>query len=78
MGNAALCQSCHANKSVRAQGNMLELDATPDYYGCNSDHAKEPVFRVSVRPQMGKMLGYGSKNQQWCSLVESLHFLEGS
>ncbi|XP_076431076.1 ankyrin-2 isoform X38 [Peromyscus maniculatus bairdii] len=45
MGNAALCQSCHANKSVRAQGNMLELDATPDYYGCNSDHAKEPVFR---------------------------------
>lgn len=42
MGNAALCSSCHANKSVRAQGNMLELDTTPDYYGCNSDDVKEP------------------------------------
>ncbi|XP_052035249.1 ankyrin-2 isoform X1 [Apodemus sylvaticus] len=42
MGNAALCSSCHANKSVRAQGNMLELDTTPDYYGCNSGDVKEP------------------------------------
>ncbi|XP_076789344.1 ankyrin-2 isoform X3 [Arvicanthis niloticus] len=42
MGNAALCSSCHSNKSVRAQGNMLELDTTPDYYGCNSDDVKEP------------------------------------
>nr|XP_048312657.1 ankyrin-2 isoform X3 [Myodes glareolus] len=45
MGNAALCSSCHANKSVRAQGNMLELDPTPDYYGCNSEEAKTPVSR---------------------------------
>lgn len=50
MGNAALCSSCHANKSVRAQGNMLELDTTPDYYGCNSDDVKEPDLPVSVRP----------------------------
>lgn len=24
---------------------MLELDTTPDFYGCNSDDVKEPVFR---------------------------------
>ncbi|KAL2780832.1 ankyrin-2 isoform 68 [Daubentonia madagascariensis] len=42
MGNAALCSSCHAEKSIRAQGNMQELDKTPDYYGCNSEDVKEP------------------------------------
>uniref|UniRef100_F7H4E6 Ankyrin 2 n=1 Tax=Macaca mulatta TaxID=9544 RepID=F7H4E6_MACMU len=42
MGNAALCSSCHADKSIRAQGNMQELDKTPDYYGCNSEDVKEP------------------------------------
>nr|XP_021520117.1 uncharacterized protein LOC110566587 [Meriones unguiculatus] len=42
MGNAALCASCQANKSVRAQGNMLELDTAVDYYGCNSDDVREP------------------------------------
>nr|XP_039323941.1 LOW QUALITY PROTEIN: ankyrin-2 [Saimiri boliviensis boliviensis] len=42
MGNAALCSSCHADKSIRAQGNMQELDKTPDYYGCNSEDIKEP------------------------------------
>lgn len=78
MGNAALCSSCHANKSVRAQGNMLELDTTPDYYGCNSDDVKEPDLPVSVRPQGRKMGGHWSKNQQQCSLVKSLNFLEGS
>ncbi|KAM5255850.1 ankyrin-2 [Ctenodactylus gundi] len=41
MGNAALCSSCHADKSVRAQGNMQELDKTPEYYGCNSEDCKE-------------------------------------
>ncbi|XP_022269400.1 ankyrin-2 isoform X45 [Canis lupus familiaris] len=41
MGNAALCPSCHADKSVRAQGHMQELDKTPDYYGCNSEDTKE-------------------------------------
>ncbi|XP_053423827.1 ankyrin-2 isoform X2 [Nycticebus coucang] len=45
MGNAALCSSCHAEKSIRAQGNMQELDKTPDYYGCNSEDAKEPGVR---------------------------------
>ncbi|XP_047421808.1 ankyrin-2 isoform X22 [Sciurus carolinensis] len=45
MGNAALCSSCHADKSVRAQGNMQELDRTPDYYGCNSEDIKEPGVR---------------------------------
>lgn len=40
---------------------MLELDTTPDYYGCNSDGVKEPDLLVSVRPQTG---GHGSKNQQ--------------
>ncbi|XP_051021788.1 ankyrin-2 isoform X2 [Acomys russatus] len=42
MGNAALCSSCHANKSIRAQANMLELDTALDYYGCNSDDVQEP------------------------------------
>ncbi|XP_060155048.1 ankyrin-2 isoform X26 [Globicephala melas] len=41
MGNAALCPSCHADKSVRAQGHLQELDKTPDYYGCNSEDTKE-------------------------------------
>ncbi|XP_062964886.1 ankyrin-2 isoform X4 [Cynocephalus volans] len=41
MGNAALCSSCHADKSIRAQGNMQELDKTPDYYGYNSEDIKE-------------------------------------
>lgn len=57
---------------------MLELDPTPDYYGCNSEEAKEPVPRVSARPRMRKMGGCRSKNQQWCSLVKSLNFLEES
>ncbi|XP_055972803.1 ankyrin-2 isoform X2 [Sorex fumeus] len=42
MGNAALCPSCHADKSVRAQGHLQELDRTPDYYGCHSEEAPEP------------------------------------
>ncbi|XP_047574209.1 ankyrin-2 isoform X2 [Lutra lutra] len=41
MGNAALCPTCHADKSVRAQGHMQELDKTPDYYGCNSEDTRE-------------------------------------
>ncbi|XP_045655080.1 ankyrin-2 isoform X21 [Ursus americanus] len=41
MGNAALCPSCHADKSVRAQGHMQELDKTPDYYGCSSEDTSE-------------------------------------
>ncbi|XP_077611122.1 ankyrin-2 [Crocuta crocuta] len=41
MGNAALCPSCHADKSVRAHGHMQELDRTPDYYGCNSEDTQE-------------------------------------
>nr|XP_058922580.1 ankyrin-2 isoform X15 [Kogia breviceps] len=41
MGNAALCPSCHADKSVRAQEPLQELDKTPDYYGCNSEDTKE-------------------------------------
>ncbi|XP_032715331.1 ankyrin-2 isoform X37 [Lontra canadensis] len=41
MGNAALCPSCHADKSVRAQGHMQELDKTPDYYGYNSEDTRE-------------------------------------
>ncbi|XP_028347993.1 ankyrin-2 isoform X15 [Physeter macrocephalus] len=41
MGNAALCPSCHADKSVRAQEHLQELDKTPDYYGCNSEDTKE-------------------------------------
>ncbi|XP_073897672.1 ankyrin-2 isoform X2 [Castor canadensis] len=45
MGNAALCSSCHAEKSVRAQEHMQELDKTPDYYGCNIEDTKEPRVR---------------------------------
>ncbi|XP_014640060.1 PREDICTED: ankyrin-2 isoform X8 [Ceratotherium simum simum] len=41
MGNAALCPSCHASKSVGAQGHMPELDKSPDYYGCDSEDTKE-------------------------------------
>ncbi|XP_044911894.1 ankyrin-2 isoform X20 [Felis catus] len=41
MGNAALCPSCHADKSVRVHGHMQELDRTPDYYGCNNEDTQE-------------------------------------
>ncbi|XP_031799897.1 ankyrin-2 isoform X6 [Sarcophilus harrisii] len=41
MGNAALCQSCHTEKSIKAQGNMQELDRTPDYYGYNCEDVRE-------------------------------------
>ncbi|XP_036159158.1 ankyrin-2 isoform X28 [Myotis myotis] len=41
MGNAALCPSCHAGKSVKAQGHVQEADRAPDYYGCLSEDAPE-------------------------------------
>ncbi|XP_074128731.1 ankyrin-2 isoform X5 [Sminthopsis crassicaudata] len=41
MGNAALCQSCHTKKSIKAQGNMQELDRTPDYCGYNCENVRE-------------------------------------
>lgn len=53
MGNAALCPSCHADKSLRAQGHWQELDRTPDYYGCDSEDAKELGPRVSSKLQTG-------------------------
>lgn len=51
MGNAALCPACHADKSVRAQGHLQELDRTPDYYGCNGEDTKELGPRVSSKLQ---------------------------
>lgn len=53
MGNAALCPSCHAEKSVQAQGHLQELDRTPDYYGYHSEEALEPGGLVSSRPRCG-------------------------
>ena len=53
MGNAALCPSCHADKSIRAQGHLQELDRTPDYYGCDSEDSKELGPRVSSKLQTG-------------------------
>ncbi|XP_060042220.1 uncharacterized protein LOC132536851 isoform X1 [Erinaceus europaeus] len=45
MGNAALCPACHADKSVRAQGHLQELEKTLDYYGCASEDAAEACPR---------------------------------
>ncbi|XP_026703208.1 ankyrin-2 isoform X21 [Athene cunicularia] len=42
MGNAPICQFCHSDKGLRAQGNVQDLDKTPDYYGCNSEESKDP------------------------------------
>ncbi|XP_030420612.1 ankyrin-2 isoform X17 [Gopherus evgoodei] len=42
MGNAPVCQSCHTGKSIRAQGNIEDLDKIPDYYGCNNEESKDP------------------------------------
>lgn len=78
MGNAALCPSCHASKTVGAQRHMPELDKTPDYYGCDSEDTKELGSRVSSRPQTRRGGGWWNKNQQWTSLVKLLNFLEGS
>lgn len=48
MGNASLCPSCHAGKSVKAQGHLQEADRAPDYYGCPSEDAPELGARVSA------------------------------
>ncbi|XP_077639197.1 ankyrin-2 isoform X3 [Lonchura striata] len=42
MGNAPICQACHSQKGLRTQGNIQDLDKTPDYYGYNSEESKEP------------------------------------
>ncbi|KAM6401706.1 ankyrin-2 isoform 19-T19 [Pluvialis apricaria] len=42
MGNAPICQACHSGKGLRTQGNIQDLDKTPDYYGCNSEESKDP------------------------------------
>ncbi|XP_051473922.1 ankyrin-2 isoform X6 [Apus apus] len=42
MGNAPICQACHSEKGLRTQGNIQDLDKTPDYYGCNSEESKDP------------------------------------
>ncbi|XP_030305968.1 ankyrin-2 isoform X5 [Calypte anna] len=42
MGNAPLCQACHSEKGLQTQGNIQDLDKTPDYYGCNSEESKDP------------------------------------
>ncbi|XP_034627690.1 ankyrin-2 isoform X34 [Trachemys scripta elegans] len=42
MGNAPVCQSCHTGKSIRAQGNIQDLDKIPDYYGYNNEESKDP------------------------------------
>ncbi|XP_063012942.1 ankyrin-2 isoform X9 [Melospiza melodia melodia] len=42
MGNAPICQACHSEKGLRTQGNIQDLDRTPDYYGYNSEESKEP------------------------------------
>jgi hypothetical protein len=77
MGNAALCSSCHAEKSVRAQEHMQELDKTPDYYGCNIEDTKEPRVRVSVRPQTQKREDGGLRIHS-ATHWSNLNFLEGS
>ncbi|XP_053885240.1 ankyrin-2 isoform X41 [Malaclemys terrapin pileata] len=41
MGNAPVCQSCHTGKSIRAQGNIQDLDKIPDYYGYNNEESKD-------------------------------------
>lgn len=47
MGNAPVCQSCHTVKSIRAQGNIQDLDKIPDYYGYNNEESKDPEAQVS-------------------------------
>ncbi|XP_041252788.1 ankyrin-2 isoform X6 [Onychostruthus taczanowskii] len=42
MGNAPICQACHSEKGLRTQGNIQDLDKTPDYYGYNIEESKEP------------------------------------
>lgn len=48
MGNAPICQSCHSDKGVRAQGNIQDTDKIPDYYGYNNEESKDPEAVVSL------------------------------
>ncbi|XP_036097748.1 ankyrin-2 isoform X34 [Molossus molossus] len=41
MGNAALCPSCHADKSARAQGRLQEADSALDACSCSSTDTLE-------------------------------------
>lgn len=66
MGNAALCPSCHAEKSVQAQGHLQELDRTPDYYGYHSEEALEPGGLVSSGPAVA-MVGWRPGKPPWAS-----------
>ncbi|KAJ7410657.1 ankyrin 2 [Pitangus sulphuratus] len=35
-------KACHSDKGLRAQGNVQDLDKTPDYYGFSSEGSKDP------------------------------------
>ncbi|XP_074849515.1 ankyrin-2 isoform X1 [Carettochelys insculpta] len=45
MGNAPVCQSCHTSKSIRAHGNIQDLDKISDYYGYNNEESKAPEIQ---------------------------------
>lgn len=48
MGNAPICQACHSDKGISAQGILQDLDKIPDYYGFISEESKDPEALVSL------------------------------
>ncbi|XP_043917516.1 ankyrin-2 isoform X26 [Protopterus annectens] len=42
MGNAALCHSCHTDRSLRGKGAALEPETLPDYYCYTNEICQDP------------------------------------
>lgn len=69
MGNAALCPSCHADKSAGARGHLQEVDRAPDD---GSEDSQEPGALVSLSVHMEA--GHGA----WGLPVTALDLWGGS
>lgn len=52
MGNAALCPSCHADKSASVRGHLQEVDRAPDDSDGDSEASQELGVLVSLSADM--------------------------
>lgn len=72
MGNAALCPSCHADKGVRVQGHLQDVDKALEDGGCQG--SGELGMPVSLGR---RRMGAGGRGPWRTSAARPLDFLEG-
>lgn len=72
MGNAALCPSCHADKGVRVQGHLQDVDKALEDGGCQG--SGELGMPVSLGR---RRTGAGGRGPRRTSAARPLDFLEG-